>query len=244
MIIFSKYKTYFIIFSLILIGTIGYLIYFYYDKEVTEVMADSSFLSSNGNEEEKTKEIVEEQVKPEPIIYYKVDIKGAVKKTGVYSIKENSRVIDVISQAGGLNKNANTNYINLSKKIFDEMVIIVYTNEQVTDIKKQLEETKQIIEELNNENNNDAIVENINDATNENLNQDNKEETAVIPKLISINSSTKEELMTLTGIGEKKALDIINYREQQGLFKTLEELMNVPGIGEATFAKIKDHITL
>ena len=50
--------------------------------------------------------------------------------------------------------------------------------------------------------------------------------------------------MTLTGIGESKALAIIKYREENNGFKTLEELMNISGIGEKVFAKIKDSITL
>ncbi len=62
--------------------------------------------------------------------------------------------------------------------------------------------------------------------------------------LISINRATKEELMTLEGIGETKALNIIAYRSQKGAFKTLEELMNVSGITASIYAKIKNSICL
>lgn len=60
---------------------------------------------------------------------------------------------------------------------------------------------------------------------------------------ISINSATLEELMTLKGIGESKARNIIEYREQNS-FHALEDIMNVKGIGSKIFEKIKDHISL
>lgn len=62
--------------------------------------------------------------------------------------------------------------------------------------------------------------------------------------LINLNTASKEQLMTLRGIGESKAEDIVNYREQQGGFRTLEELMQIPGIKEGVFEKIKDQITV
>ena len=61
---------------------------------------------------------------------------------------------------------------------------------------------------------------------------------------ISINTATAEELCSLPGIGESTALKIILYREEEGMFQTLEELMNVKGIGEAKFEKLKELIRL
>ena len=63
-------------------------------------------------------------------------------------------------------------------------------------------------------------------------------------KKISINTATVEELCSLSGIGEKTAKLIIEYRENNNGFKYLEELMNIKGIGEKKFAKIKDQISL
>ena len=60
---------------------------------------------------------------------------------------------------------------------------------------------------------------------------------------VSLNKGTKEELMSLTGIGESKALAIIEYR-QKNRFTKIEDIMLVSGIGESTFAKIKDSITI
>ncbi len=62
--------------------------------------------------------------------------------------------------------------------------------------------------------------------------------------LININTADAEKLMLLPGIGESRAKDIINYREQNGKFETIEDIMNVSGIKEAAFSKIKDMITV
>ena len=61
---------------------------------------------------------------------------------------------------------------------------------------------------------------------------------------LSINEASKEELMTLNGIGESKALSIIEYRNTNGSFKNIEEIKNVSGIGDAAYEKIKDNITV
>lgn len=60
--------------------------------------------------------------------------------------------------------------------------------------------------------------------------------------LLDINTATKEELMTLTGIGESKALSIVTYRETNGKFKKIEDIMNITGIKTGIFEKIKDQI--
>lgn len=62
--------------------------------------------------------------------------------------------------------------------------------------------------------------------------------------LININTASKEQLMTLTGIGESRADDIIRFREESGGFEKIEDIMKVPGIKNAGFQKIKDRITV
>ena len=62
--------------------------------------------------------------------------------------------------------------------------------------------------------------------------------------LVNLNTAGKEALMTLSGIGESKAEDIIRYREESGGFKKIEDIMKVPGIKNAGFQKIKDRITV
>ena len=147
-------------------------------------------------------------------------------------MNSNSRVVDVIEKAGGLTTNANTSVINLSKKITDEMVIIIYSNQQVKEFTKTKEQEKQVQEKCiqidENALKNDACILNEQKDTN---------------KKVSLNKATIEELMTLSGIGESKAKEIINYRETNGEFKTIEDIKNVPGIGESLFAKIKENIT-
>ena len=59
---------------------------------------------------------------------------------------------------------------------------------------------------------------------------------------ININSATQTELETLPGIGSSTALKIINYRKENGKFKTIEEIKNVKGIGDAKYEKIKELI--
>lgn len=60
--------------------------------------------------------------------------------------------------------------------------------------------------------------------------------------LVNINSATKEELMTLSGIGESKAEAIISYREESGGFSSIEDLKNISGIKDGVYSKIADKI--
>lgn len=61
---------------------------------------------------------------------------------------------------------------------------------------------------------------------------------------ININLASKEDLMTLSGIGESKATQILSYRESNGKFSKIEDIMNISGIKEGVFNKIKDYITV
>lgn len=203
-------------------------------------------LSSNKSTNKKEKEIVltkKKDVKKEDNFKeeYKVDIKGEVNNPGIYTLDKSSRVVDVIEKAGGLSENANTTVINLSKKIMDEMVIIIYSNYEVENFKRTKELEKSLINSCINgyeSLKNDACIDDSDtegDDDNDNDNDNSK---------VSLNNSSKEELMTLTGIGEKKALDIIEYREKNNGFKNIEDIKNIKGIGDSIFDKIKDRLTL
>ena len=162
-----------------------------------------------------------------------VDIKGAVNNPGVYKLKEDSRVIDAINNSGGLKENADTSIINLSKKIEDEMVIIIYSKEDLQKYKDNLS-TKAIEDEIKKEK--ISIDKNNKAEINIDLKEDNSK--------ININTASKEELTTLPGVGESKAEAIIKYREDNGNYEKIEDIKNVSGIGESAFEKIKDNITV
>jgi len=61
---------------------------------------------------------------------------------------------------------------------------------------------------------------------------------------LNINTASELELTALSGIGERKALRIVQWREQHGEFNTTAELAKVSGIGKATVAKLADTITV
>ncbi len=192
------------------------------------------WLLNQETEEEQDEIVTKEEIKTEPKLL-KVDIKGEIQNPGLYEVTEESRVMDIIEKAGGLTKNADTSVINLSKKVKDEMVILVYSKNEVKKLKEN-NETKITCPAVN-----DACI--TNEIESPLIEKQTKEKTQSTGK-ISINKATIEELQTLPGIGESKAKAIIEYRLKEGEFKTIEDITKVSGIGEAAFEKIKDNITI
>lgn len=183
------------------------------------------FIKSNKNNEEETLTLnkITEKTTTENNEKQYIDIKGSVKKPGVYEIKKNDRVIDAINMAGGLLKNANTSNVNLSQKLTSEMVIYISNNNEIKNDNNKIScDTKCKVE----------VIE-VNNCVDEN-NKENK---------ININTATVEDFTNLNGIGESKAKSIIQYRETNGDFKSIEDIKNISGIGESLFNKIKDNIT-
>lgn len=187
----------------------------------------ASFILNDGENVVAREEIIKTTALKEEE-FVKVDIKGAVKKPGVYEVNNGMRVIDVIEKAGGLSKSANTEYINLAKTVTDEMTIWIYTDKEI----EKFEESNIKYEYIEKDCNCPSVE---NSACIDSGTSDNTK--------ININTATLEELMTLSGIGEAKAKDIIEYREKTP-FSSIEELKNVSGIGDSSFEKIKNNITI
>lgn len=147
----------------------------------------------------------------------KVYISGEIKNSGVYDINDGDRLDDLVKIAGGLTEKADINSINLAMRLEDQMKIYI----------PNIDENQNI----NNGSTNLAIGQISNDSTNL---QKNK---------ININSASKEELMTLPNVGEKRAQAILDYR-QENRFEKIEDIKNVSGIGDKYFEAMKDLITV
>lgn len=207
-----------------------------FSNEVDQVPLDELVL-------DEEKEVNEKKDTELETVNVFVDIKGAVISPGVYEIESNKKVIDVVQLAGGFLENADTSMVNLAKKVTNEMVIIIYTVEEVKNaIAKEsiakLVDNQCICPKVNN----DACLRQNNNSSNEQNNSSNN--TSDEDVVVNINTATVEELLTLSGIGESKAKAIIEYRTEHGDFRRVEDIMEVSGIGESLYEKIKEYITV
>ncbi|HEL0609249.1 TPA: helix-hairpin-helix domain-containing protein [Streptococcus equi subsp. zooepidemicus] len=144
-----------------------------------------------------------------------VDIKGAVHKEGVYKLAKGSRITDLIELAGGLTDQADKNAINLAEKLSDEKVIYVAKlGENISVIKGSSAEAQS-------------------------ASADHQKSEKV-----HLNRASLADLQRISGIGAKRAQDIIDVRESLGGFKSLEDLRKVSGIGAKTLEKLKHEISL
>ncbi|NEU03394.1 helix-hairpin-helix domain-containing protein [Clostridium senegalense] len=150
--------------------------------------------------------------------YIVVDIKGPVKNPREYVLLEGSRIRDIINEAGGLTKEANENLIHFSKKLNDEDCIVI------PKIGEELEENDEVKD----------LVE-----TEKGVKNTGKENNK-----ININKASIEQLKTLSGIGDSKAKAILDYRESNGGFKSIDELSNIDGIGGKTLEKLRDKVDI
>ncbi len=136
---------------------------------------------------------------------------GAVKRPGVYFLKSDARVVDLLKAAGGVSKDAELNQINLAAPLVDGQKIVVP----------------------------DKVVQ-----ISGNYMEHSFGSSSPSDGKVSLNNGSKEELMTLSGIGPSKATAIIEYREDNGPFHKLEDILKVQGIGDKTFERLKSQLTL
>lgn len=222
----SYYKKYLILVFCLLLLAASTIAFFKLNNEKTEV--EDNFVANN---EIITKEVNAVAKQEEVKLYF--DIKGSVKKPGVYEFTQGDRIIDAINKAGGLTKNATTNNLNLSKKLTNEMVIYVFSKNELT--------TTKAFEQVNNVAECKCETIEVNNCVDKNTtNESTNNETTKI----NINTDSKEKLMTISGIGSSKADAIIEYRTKNGNFKTTEDIINVSGISKTIYDKIKDTITV
>ena len=145
-----------------------------------------------------------------------VYICGEVINPGVYELSGDSRIYEAVDAAGGFTENAARECVNLASKVSDGMQITIYNREEAASLQ----------------------------ADSASVGGNAGKSGTSGSGLVNLNTATKEELMTLKGIGESKAEDIIRYREKSGGFKKIEDIMKISGIKEAGFQKIKDNITV
>lgn len=206
--------------------------YFIIGIFITLMIILSIFIGLNSNDNVIAESIIDEKeslekIKKEDDEEFYIDLKGSVKNPGVYKVKKGMIVADAIKLAGGLNSKANTNNINLSKELVKEMVIYIYSKSEISKLtqKNEVPCKCEVIE-----------VNNCIDVDDDNSYVEQKGK-------ININTASKEELMSLKGIGEAKADAIIEYRSNNH-FDSIEDIKNISGIGDAMFDKIKEDITV
>lgn len=230
------------------VGSIFYFLKFNNTCKVEE--STLAFQDINLSLEEEQTEEVKQMIH--------VDIKGYVKKPGVYEVEEGAIVNDVIVLAGGLKSGGSTENINLSKKLVDEAMIVVSSKTELQKASKKAE-TDPTTPTTAVPNTSQGTSTSSSESTTTNSAKTSESEkgfavetpTETIdniekesgPKKVSINQGSKEDLMTLSGIGEKTAEKIIEYRTTNS-FSTIEDIKNVSGIGDSIFEKIKDFITI
>lgn len=211
----------------LILSIVGISFLFFKDaKAVEEPSTMMSYLASENKS--STNSIQMEQSSESLIEKMYVDVKGAVYFPGVYEVTSDMRLIDAIKLAGGFSEKANQNPVNLSLKLTDQMVIFISEvgTEEVNEANEAVKEPSAAVLEEN--------VITIPKESEENTNSTK----------VNINLADAIELQQLSGIGEKKAEQIVLYRQENGSFQSIEDLKNVSGIGEKTFEALKASVTV
>lgn len=215
----QRYIPYFVVVLGVILTGIVYLISMEYSMKQNGIIIDTTLDVISSTNEEPYMQNAKESISLESQIqetknYVFVYVCGAVIEPGVYSLVEGSRLVDAIHAAGGFADDAWQEGINLARVVVDAEQIYVATEEE------------HLL----------GIVSMSNASISSESSNDNGK--------INLNTATKEQLMTLPGIGEAKAESILAYRQQNGAFSCIEDIMNISGIKETVFDKIKEFITV
>ena len=231
MIDFLKQRKIVIIIGILAIILVGWKIYD--SKNFKEINSNEIMVSSSNDDKKEIGENEDEEGE-----MMAVHITGEVKNPGVAKVKEGSRIQDIIEEAGGLTENADITDVNLAYVVKDGMKVRIPSNDD-ENLKKNNRGEEGAEEEKSQ----------IESAKNEYITQDSGKGVIVSDEgsdtsssIININTATQTELEELPGIGPSLASRIVEHRNKNGKFKTIEDIKNVTGIGDSKFAKIKDLI--
>lgn len=214
---FKKYKNLYIIICCVLI-IIFIVIFYFLEKNNSEDEGLISEKINSLNEMMKNEEDnnLSNNESKENNIY--VHISGEIVNAGVYQLKNNSRIKDVIDMAGGLTEKADITKINLAYPLSDGIKI------QIPNLNDKEE----------------AIIEVISNTAGNNIIADSGKEN----NKININTASQSELESITGVGPSLAAKIIEYRINNGRFNKIEDLKKVTGIGESKYKSIEKEVSL
>ena len=157
-------------------------------------------------------------------------ITGEVNNPGIVVLPIGSRIVDAIDCAGGITQKADIMKVNLVYMLQDGMKVNIPSS-----IELKNNPNFEYITMSSGDEKNDSNIKNATTV-------DKKSESAFKVSNVNINTATQTELETLQGIGPSLALKIINYRKENGKFKSIEELKSVNGIGENKYEEIKKYI--
>ncbi len=156
---------------------------------------------------------------------------GAVQEPDVYYLPVGARIYDALQAAGGFTEDADSQWLNQAQPLTDGQMLLVYTAQETAQM--ELEGAKR------GENASGTVS-----SASGSGGAAGSGSTSTDSSVVNLNTGTKEQLMTLPGIGESKADAIIRYRTETGMFGCVEDIMNISGIKNSTFEKIKDRITV
>ena len=160
----------------------------------------------------------------------RVQVSGAVLEPGIYDVPASCRVEEAIAAAGGMTENADSECVNLVRKVRDGMQIRVPVQKAARTSRTQRK--------------NAQVTAGLGESASKKYGSakagSGKKNNNQMPR-VRINSASASELQQLPGIGPALAQRIVDIRSR-GRFASVEDLLRVPGIGKAKLAKLRDYV--